>query len=219
MKAKPWVYAHLTDGARFARAVEMARQHIPIMKQVVAEEAWSGLTIAEVNGEYCVYDNSAWTEPSVRPMLPWSPPTAKPVAKVDMDGKVTTLWVDEGVCVGGTVGGDGAGEAVTRRFTKRRADGTFAVVDSAYYPVNIGERWGDDRDDAAAFDVENMNCLTICTDLDDPGMTEVWSETFFAFPSATSFATEDEATEYCTNMATNRESSDYYGDPDRWGTT
>jgi hypothetical protein len=218
MKAKPWVYAHLTD-AKFARAVEAARQHIPIVKQVVRPEAWSGFTIVEDKGEYRVHDGNAWDEPSERPMLPWSAPTGKPVARVDMDGNVTTLWLDEGVFTGGTVGGDGAGEAVTRRFTRRRADGTFAVVDSYYYPVNIGERFGEDREDADQFDVENLTTFTICTDLDDPGMTEVWSDSVYLFPSAFSYATEAEATKYCTNMATNRESSDYYEDPERWGTT
>jgi hypothetical protein len=218
MKAKPWVYAHLTDD-KFGRAVETARQHIPIVKQVVRPEAWSGFTIVEDNGEYRVHDGNAWDEPSERPMLPWSASTGKPVAHVDMDGNVTTLWLDEGVFTGGTVGGDGAGEAVTRRFTKRRADGTFAVVESAYYPVNVGERFGEDREDAAEFDVENMTAATICTDLDDPGGTEVWSNYDYDFPGQRSFLTEHGATEYCTNMATNRESSDYYGDPEGWGTT
>lgn len=83
---------------------------------------------------------------------------------------------------GGTVGGDGAGEAWSVRYGKRNDDGTFAFITSYYYSVDGAARgWGDTTDDDGdpvpqRFSVENMTEFLICTDSDDLGSTEKWSE-------------------------------------------
>lgn len=112
------------------------------------------------------------------------------------------MWTDEGTDLGGTVGGDGAGESWSRRFTKRNDDGTFAVITSYYYPVNIGERYSEDeREDAALFDVENMTEFLVCTSLEDPGGTEVWTRYDYSAPCDFAFDTEAEAFAYCEREA------------------
>lgn len=126
-----------------------------------------------------------------------------------------TTWTDEGVCAGGTVGGEGAGESFERRFTAKLPDGTYAVVTSYYYPVNIGERWGEEREDAAAFDVENMTIATICTDVDDVGGTEVTSEIDYDFPAYCSFLLEADAITYAEGAARG-ERAVMYGEPSDW---
>ena len=130
----------------------------------------------------------------------------------------TDLWTDEGVAPGGTVGGDGAGESISRRFHQQLADGTYVAVESYWYPVNIGERFGEDREDAGMYDVENMTCVTVCTDIEDPGMSEISSEYTYDFPSYTSFPTEADAIAYSEQQAKNDDPGNY-GDPKHWGIT
>lgn len=80
--------------AAIEQAIETARQHIPITKSVVKEEAWCGFTIVRKVDPYeresfHAYKADAWERPSETPLLPWSPPTGTPVADVDMSGNVT----------------------------------------------------------------------------------------------------------------------------------
>jgi hypothetical protein len=78
--------------AALERAIDTARQHIPIQKYVVKPEYWVGYTIClDDHGRYRVYEDDAWDEPSEQPMLPWSPPTARPVGHVDLDGNYTEI--------------------------------------------------------------------------------------------------------------------------------
>ena len=80
----------------------------------------------------------------------------------------------------GTVGGDGAAECWSARWGKRNSDGTFALITSYYYPVDMRERYGDDDEDQSRFgdtpfDVELQVEFLICTDPADPGSSETWS--------------------------------------------
>ena len=77
------------DEAAFDRAVETARQHIPIMKAVTREECWAGYTIVRYLDRYRVYGADAWERPATPGFLPWSPPLGEPVADVALDGTVT----------------------------------------------------------------------------------------------------------------------------------
>lgn len=77
------------DQEAFDRAVETARQHIPIMKGVTREEFWVGFTIVRTGDRYAVYDANAWERPATPGFLPWSAPTGEPVADVALDGTVT----------------------------------------------------------------------------------------------------------------------------------
>lgn len=80
-------------------------------------------------------------------------------------------WVEApgGPQPAGDVGGDGqVSEAWGRRFTARRGDGMFAVVDDTFY-VEV-----DPNVTGAEPQVTRQVGLTVCTDSNDPGGTEVW---------------------------------------------
>src|SRR5690242_18725531 len=99
--------------------------------------------------------------------------------------ELTDQWqaLDAEPQYGGTVGGDGAGEAWSVRYGKKNADGTFAFITADYYSVDGEMRgwWAPDgtalrEDEDERFSVENMTELLICTDPGDLGGTEVWSD-------------------------------------------
>ena len=73
------------------RAIEIAKQHIPIQQYCTKEEFWCGFTIVLHNDRYSVYDADAWEKPSEVPLLPWSPPKGVKVAHVAIDGAVTLV--------------------------------------------------------------------------------------------------------------------------------
>lgn len=89
------------DEAAFARAVETARQHIPIVMEVVREEYRVGFTIVRQRDRYAVLSADAWDPPTTPGFLPWSPPIGEPVADVALDGTVT-LREDPIVLVAGS---------------------------------------------------------------------------------------------------------------------
>lgn len=68
-------------------AVEVARSHIAIQKEVRRPEAWCGFAIT---AEHSVFSADAWEQPAEQPLLPWHPPSSSPIAFVDIDGVVTT---------------------------------------------------------------------------------------------------------------------------------
>lgn len=81
-------------GAQFERAVETARQNLPIKASIVAPEHLDGYKIVRrenPNGTttFHVFDEDAWEHPSENPLLPWSAPTGEVVATVAVDGTVT----------------------------------------------------------------------------------------------------------------------------------
>lgn len=95
--------------------------------------------------------------------------------------ELTDKWqaMDTEPINGGTVGGDGAGEAWSVRFGKRNPDGTYALITSSYYTVDIAMRYESDdysEDTPARFEVENQTEYLVCTDVGDPGSTEQWSD-------------------------------------------
>lgn len=83
-------------GQRFDHAVTTAIHSLPVKERVVAPEHMDGYKIVRhivAGGEatYHVYDESAWTEPSTTPLLPWSAPAGEIVALVSTKGFVTIL--------------------------------------------------------------------------------------------------------------------------------
>lgn len=84
------------DGAGYSqeqmdRAVQTARDHIPIQRQVTSPNHRTGFVIVaythpQGHTTLHVHEESAWQEPAERPMLPWSPPQGCKVATVDLDG-------------------------------------------------------------------------------------------------------------------------------------
>ena len=78
----------MNDDLAFARAVQTAREHIPIVKKGIREECRVGFTIVRDGDQYRVYNQDAWIRPTGN-LLPWSPPRGEPVADVALDGTVT----------------------------------------------------------------------------------------------------------------------------------
>lgn len=81
------------NGVHFERAVETARQNLPIKASIVAPEYLDGYKIVRrenPNGTttFHVYDEDAWERPSENPLLPWSAPVGEVVATVAVDGTV-----------------------------------------------------------------------------------------------------------------------------------
>lgn len=82
----------ITDDPAFQKAVSTAHAHIPIQKTVHREPP--GFVIAEDAGRFAVFGADAWEKPTSTPMLPWSPPKGRRVARVNLDGGVSLLDVD-----------------------------------------------------------------------------------------------------------------------------
>lgn len=81
-------------GPQFERAIEVARQNLPIKASIVAPEFLDGYKIVRrenPNGTttFHVYDEDAWERPEENPLLPWSAPVGEVVATVAVDGSVT----------------------------------------------------------------------------------------------------------------------------------
>lgn len=121
-------------------------------------------------------------------------------------------WVADGPVMAdsGVVGGDGAGQSFSVRYT--RADKPGASITSYWYPVDVAERYGDDPDDEKArtgWDVENQLEYTICTVVDDPGGSEVWSQNIYRNPFEMVFETEAEAIAAAKREAENEQAEHY----------
>lgn len=89
-----------TGSATLEEAIEVVIQNIPIQKAVVDPKYWGGYTIydrgssssSDGSGRFVVReDKDTVAEGHETAMLPWSAPTGTPVAKVDINGKVTRL--------------------------------------------------------------------------------------------------------------------------------
>lgn len=79
---------------QFERAIETARQNLPIKASIVAPEYLDGYKIIRrenPNGTttFHVFDEDAWEKPSENPLLVWSAPVGEVVATVAVDGTVT----------------------------------------------------------------------------------------------------------------------------------
>jgi hypothetical protein len=79
---------------RFDHAVETAKQALETQKQTVKPKARTGMTLVQKpDGLVSVYRDDAWRKPE-ESVLPWHPPTGKPVGHVDLAGNVTKFESD-----------------------------------------------------------------------------------------------------------------------------
>ncbi len=79
--------------------------------------------------------------------------------------------VQPAVCAAGDVGGDAqVGEAWSARWVRALSDGTFGVVDRAFYVAEV---------DGGFPYVERRTEYLICTDPTDPGSSERWSDAVY----------------------------------------
>ncbi len=90
----------------------------------------------------------------------------------------------------GVVGGDGAGEAHSRRWQRQRPDGHWDVVTVYAYAYDLSER-NSDWEDSPLWAPEWMICTTVCTDPQDPGSTEVNSDSEYRSWTATYLSESD----------------------------
>jgi hypothetical protein len=123
---------------------------------------------------------------------------------------VTVTWKrdEQGVMKGGWVGGDNAvDEAWSVRFIAdgEPADGLRALIDSNWYVEQLPEHTAE----SPAFGVVNMTQYTLCTNLDDPGLTEVWSD--ITYEDGALVYTTIEAAEATAKANAEGESGDDYG--------
>lgn len=83
-----------TLGADFDRAVETARQNLPIKASIVAPQYLDGYKIVRRDNPsgtttFHVFDEDAWDNPSENALLLWSAPTGEVVATIATDGSLT----------------------------------------------------------------------------------------------------------------------------------
>lgn len=70
----------------------------------------------------------------------------------------------------GDIGGDiQRSEAYARRYARALPDGTWAVIDDAYYTT----------EEDGTIGVQNQVTYTVCADLADPGSSETWSDSVY----------------------------------------
>lgn len=87
----------LIDNPDFQYAVETARENLPIMRKARRPECLADYIIVEVKiratadspTRFAVYAEDAWTKPTERPLLPWSAPAGRRLARVRHDGSIT----------------------------------------------------------------------------------------------------------------------------------
>jgi hypothetical protein len=80
-----------------------------------------------------------------------------------------TGWtrVEPAAAEAGDCGGDAqTGEAWSARWIRQLPDGSWGVVDRTFYPADVGD----------GPYVERQTSYVICTNPDDPGSSEVWSD-------------------------------------------
>lgn len=101
----------------------------------------------------------------------------------------TYPWIEVGTISldDGSPGGDKQiGPASSRRFQLAVEDGTFAVVTVYSYATreerNVDEEGNPTDEPVPYLDVEEQTEFIICTDPDDPGGTEIWSEYEYDYP-------------------------------------
>lgn len=109
-------------------------------------------------------------------------------------------WTDAGYFHGGTSFGDGqVGEDHTHRYTRPhpKIPGYHLVVTVSYAAIDPVEADNHDEDDypegAPRYYVAERWDYTECTDLDDIGMTEVWSDLDYGEGSTWSYLTPEAA--------------------------
>ena len=78
----------------FDRAVETARQGLPVKASIVAPEYMDGYKIVRRENPdgtttFHAFDEDAWENPAENPLLPWTAPTGEVVATVAVDGSLS----------------------------------------------------------------------------------------------------------------------------------
>src|SRR3954447_23199712 len=108
-----------------------------------------------------------------------------------------TNWTKGEIGTGGTVGGDGAHEAVSVRYTCTE---TRNFIESSWYVVDLAERHShaDDKPDTDAYpyDVENMVEFALVDEAGEP----VTGDYEYLTPSMVSFKTVEEAESFRDQM-------------------
>lgn len=91
----------------------------------------------------------------------------------------------------------------------------FAVIEDAWYAVDIKD--GDEREDdePIIYDVQNQCWTCLCTDVEDPGGTEVTSDYEYDYVNYLAIDTLERADEEAKRYADNAR-DDVYGDPTNW---
>jgi hypothetical protein len=125
----------------------------------------------------------------------------------------TLAWVKDGPTPDGTMGGDGAYEALSVRYT--RPDKPGSLITAYYYVVDERERRPEDEIEGTLYEdrpftVEDVTMFATCTDPDDPGGTETWSEYQYGEGSTMAYGTLAEAERERDRMIAHYESPDNY---------
>jgi hypothetical protein len=125
-------------------------------------------------------------------------------------------WQGDEIQPDGTVGGDGAHEAVSVRYSRTSRDEP-AVITAYWYVVDERERQSEDQladtlYETRPFHVEEMTVYTVCTDTDDPGGTETWSEIEYGEGSVYAYETVEQAEAERDRMASWDEAGYYLWD-------
>jgi hypothetical protein len=113
-----------------------------------------------------------------------------------LDKAAALTWTKGEIGPGGTVGGDGAYEAVSVRYTSAE---TPNFIESYWYVVDMTERANVDAEaegDAYPYDVENMVEFAVVDEAGDP----VTGDYTYDSPSAVSFTTVEKAESYRDRM-------------------
>lgn len=94
----------------------------------------------------------------------------------------------------GTVGGDGAGDSMSRRWQRQREDGNWDLVTVYAYAVFGPDRGWGEEDEEKPWHAEMSTETLICRDPEEPGSTEEWSDTRYdSDVSAFAYDTEAQA--------------------------
>lgn len=114
------------------------------------------------------------------------------------------------------------GPASSRRFTLDVGDGTYAVITASAYAIREYREVDDEgrdtghRDSEPSYDkyevfldVEQQTEYIVCTDPDDPGSTELWSEYLYETPLYLAPRDEADAIQSSVNL-TERECVEFY---------
>lgn len=149
------------------------------------------------------------------------------------------MWksIDAGPLDAGDVGGDiQRGAAWSRRFVWSDDNGrllpvgqtesipgavpVYAVIDENWYAVDVKET-NEDDDETPVYDVQNQTCFILCTDPDNAGNTEEWSDYQYEFANDIGFTTLEDANSEARACAANAAAflaahPSIYGPPENW---
>jgi hypothetical protein len=103
---------------------------------------------------------------------------------------------------GSDVGGDDQeGDPIYRRFMQRLDDGNYTVIDVyAYASLNQQEREKlENGEEGVVYDVTALTQSTLCTDVNDPGSTELDANYEYDYPFSVGYDSLEDATAAARN--------------------